>query len=197
MSNDAKKEVLKSLLLFSSMVGMGDVNEYLWEEQDEPYDGQSATQKSYSLPNKMYPNKEAFEKVGFTFTKTDDDLLCHATLPDGWSINSFRADPPYFGFGCFIDARGRYRGSYSYSSGDTSLCTRYDIISESIDSKNIDGPIKIFVKDRYGNILYTAGQCEGVNSEEYKNLMADAEKYLQKNFPNWEDVTAYWDCDTK
>lgn len=37
------------------------------------------------FPSEMHPDRETFERLGFTFGEAVDDLLVRCTLPEGWS----------------------------------------------------------------------------------------------------------------
>lgn len=47
--------------------------------------GQTALVNSTNMPSEMYPSREAFEAVGFTFGEPIDELFLAATLPAGWT----------------------------------------------------------------------------------------------------------------
>lgn len=155
---------------------------------------QNRARSACRLPKEMRPNQAVFEALGFTFEDDGDDVLCKATLPDGWKLKS---DGGYWTY--LIDEKGRERGSYFYKgafydrSGHMSLNQRFHATSEHIDPEDWESPVNVIVKDADGTILFTAGQCTKTYSDEYDELMAKAKDYLKTNYPEWENPSMYWD----
>ena len=146
------------------------------------------------LPKDMRPSKEAFESLGFAFEDIGDDVLYHATLPDGWTLKS---DGGYWTY--LIDEKGRERGSYFYKgafwdrSGHMNLHTRFRVCDGHINSDNCDSPIKVYAKDADGSIIFDAGQCKEYYADGYEDKIKEVIEYLNSNYPEWEDPTKYWD----
>ncbi len=155
---------------------------------------QNRARSACRLPRDMRPNKEAFEAIGFKFEDIEDDVLYQATLPEGWTLKS---DGGYWTY--LIDEKGRERGSYFYKgalydrNGHMNLTQRFHATYEHLDPDDWKSPIKIFVKDTDGTILFEAGQCDEAYSDEYNELMSKATDYLNTNYPEWEDASKYWD----
>ena len=146
------------------------------------------------LPKEMYPSQAAFEAIGFKFKDIGDDVLFQASLPEGWTLKS---DGGYWTY--LIDDIGRNRGSYFYKgafydrSGHMSLSKRFHVTYDNINPEDWESPVKVFVKDADGTILFEAGQCDKKYSEEYDALISQAKHYLNTNYPGWEDASKYWD----
>lgn len=155
---------------------------------------QNYARRNCRLPKKMAPSKEAFEAFGFTFEDIGDDVLCKATLPDGWTLES---DGEYCTY--LVDEKNRKRGIYFYKgafydrSGHMNLLKRFRVICDDANPETYEGPYTISAKDVDGTILFTAGKCEELYSGEYYDLINLAEEYLDANYPEWEDPTKYWD----
>ena len=156
---------------------------------------QNRARSAYRLPMEMNPSKEAFESFGFTFEDIGDDVLCKATLPDGWKL---KADGGGY-WTYLIDEKGRKRGSCFYKgasydrNGYMYLSRRFLITYDAADPKKRQGPYNVSVKDADGTILFTAGKCDKTDSYEYEELIKLAKEYLRTNYPEWEDPTKYWD----
>jgi len=154
---------------------------------------QSGAHIRCELPKDMSPNKESFETVGFVFEDIGDDILYKATLPEGWRLK-------YTDSGCsdIIDDKGRKRGASFYKGafydrcGNMRLRQRYIAGYEHINPENYKSPITVFVSDFDGKILFTAGKCAHPYCEEYKKLKKECENFLNELYPEWKDVTKYW-----
>lgn len=190
MSYDPMLEGMMSLAIGMST---GNASEGLDTVQNAE---QNRARRNCNLPKKMHPCKEAFEALGFTFEDIPaDDVLCKATLPDGWKLKSDGGE--YWTY--LIDEKGRKRGSYFYKGafydrcGHMNLSQRFQTASDAANPKTWEGPYTISVKDADGTILFTAGKCEKTYSKEYDELMDKAINYLRTNYPEWKDPTKYWD----
>jgi hypothetical protein len=148
------------------------------------------------LPRKMIPSRAAFETLGFKFTDINDSVLVDAILPDGWSIQ-----PKENRWNDLVDDKGRIRGSYYYCSkfydrsGLMELNCRYCRTSKYIDPNDFRSPVNVVVTDACKNdaIIFNAGQCQKIESDEWHRLREIAESYLNSNWPEWEDPEKYWD----
>lgn len=158
---------------------------------------QNRVKNSNRLPRDMRPSQAAFEALGFTFTDIDDDVLFEATLPEGWSTQETPGSSILWEN--LVDNKGRIRGSYCYKgtpynqSGHMSLSCRYRSTYQYTDPNNYKSPINVVVTDADGSVIFNAGQCKEAYSEEYDMLIAKTKEYLKSNYPEWKDVTKYWD----
>lgn len=184
--------MLEGMLAMAISMSTGSDSEGLEAVQNAE---QNRARSACRLPIKMYPSKEAFEDLGFTFEDIGDNVLCQATLPDGWKL---KADGGGY-WTYLIDEKGRERGCYFYKgafydrSGHMHLSQRYHVTCDAIDPEKWEGPYTVSVKDADDTILFTAGECEKTYSDEYDELMNQAKEYLRTNYPEWEDPTKYWD----
>ena len=184
--------MLEGMLAMAIGMSTGNASEGLEAVQNAE---QNKARSTYRLPMEMNPSKEAFEALGFTFEDIGDDVLCKATLPDGWKL---KADGDRY-WTYLIDEKGRKRGSYFYKgafydrSGRMYLSRRFHINYDSADPQKRQGPYNVSVKDADDTIIFTAGKCEKTYSHEYEELMQLAKEYLRTNYPEWEDPTKYWD----
>lgn len=152
---------------------------------------------STRLPRDMRQSQAVFEALGFTFTDIGDSVLFEATLPEGWStkkVHDLSILREYL-----VDNKGRVRGYYYYNGsfydrhGNMRLSNRYNVTYQHTAYDNFDSPINVVVKDTDGSIIFNAGQCKEPCSDEYDELVVKAKEYLNSNYPDWEDVTKYWD----
>ena len=190
MSYDPK---LEGMLAMAIGMSTGSASEGLEAVQNAE---QNRARSNCRLPKTMNPSKEAFEGLGFSFEDIDgDDVLCKATLPDGWKLKGDGGG--YWTY--LIDEKGRQRGSYFYKgafydrSGHMNLSQRFHATYDPADPEKWEGPYTVSVKDADGTIIFTAGKCDKTYSDEYEELMKQAKDYLRTNYPEWEDSTKYWD----
>ncbi len=158
---------------------------------------------SVMMAKRMKPSKEEWEQLGFTFTDIpDDDILCRATLPKGWTLE----ETDHCLWTDIKDENGRIRGSMYYNSlpydrsARMSLRCRYGVHVGSVVEDS-------FVEEIYfGNEqekLFVAGQirrARGQISREEADARFDREDALRKmaeefgdaNYPGWKSVHSYW-----
>ena len=183
--------MLEGMLAMAIGMSTGNASEGLEAVQNAE---QNRARSACRLPRDMRPSKEAFEAIGFKFEDIGDDVLYQATLPEGWTLKS---DGGYWTY--LIDEKGRERGSYFYKgafydrNGHMNLTQRFHATYDNVDPKDWDSPVKVYVKDADGTILFEAGQCDKAYSDEYDKLMSKAKDYLKTNYPEWEDASKYWD----
>lgn len=183
--------MLEGLLAMAIGMSTGSASEGLEAVQNAE---QNRARNSCRLPKEMNPSQAAFEAIGFKFKDIGDDVLFQASLPEGWTLKS---DGGYWTD--LIDEKGRKRGSYFYKgafydrSGHMSLSRRFQATYDHINPEDWESPVKVFVKDADGTILFEAGQCAKAYSDECDALMSQAKDYLNTNYPGWEDASRYWD----
>ena len=191
MSYDSQ---LEGMLALAIAMASGNASEGLETVQNAE---QRRVSNSIILPRDMRPSQAAFEALGFTFTDIGDSVLLEATLPEGWSTQETPGSSILWKN--LIDDKGRVRGKYCYKGafydryGHMSLSCRYHLDYQNTDPDNYDSPINVVVTDTDGSVIFNAGQCKKAYSKEYDKLLEKAEEYLASNYPEWEDVTKYWD----
>ena len=159
----------------------------------------SEARKSCALPRKMTPSKEVFKKLGFVFNDIGDEILLDAKLPEGWTTELIPSSTVLYEK--LIDEKGRERGEYYYKgdpcdrSGWMRLHSRYNVVYLYFDPTYwCSNTIKIFVSDSANSsVVFTAGRCIDEYSEKFDKLVKKAEMYLESTYPDWKDVTKYWD----
>ena len=149
------------------------------------------------MPKKLNPRKEIWEDLGFTFTNNlENTSIYNTTLPNGWSI----LPTSYPMLKNIVDEHNRIRGNILCNTKPSIyLNTRYRICM------NYVGKDYNTVEIYFGNEeekLFIAGQVHKENSndkleivkayEEQIKLTRLAQIWAEYNYPNYEDVRAYW-----
>lgn len=195
MSN--RDEIDAIVMLARAMGGEKNVIEHMEAE------GQQQACKCSYVAREMYPNRYAWERLGFVFTDIPNDcVLCKAILPEGWSIQPTEHSM----WNNILDEKGRKRASMFYKAAfydrdaNMRLRCRYGVRSNYIDDEHTTSEIY------FGNEnekLFVAGQIhidENLSWEEKRplynkedKLRDAAEAFGKENYPEYEDPLAYWD----
>lgn len=196
-----KEELLGFTALIRAMNGEKNVIEHMVSE------GQQEAIRRVHVAKKVRPSKEAWEQLGFTFTDIEgDDILCNATLPKGWSIQATEHSM----WNNIIDENGMIRGRMYYKAAfydrhaHMYLECRYKMCNIYVGEDHSTTEIY------FGNNeekLFVAGQIHSKENETREerlaryNLEEELEEktrnWANQNYPDWENVHAYWDLPTK
>ena len=194
MNNREELEGLK--MLIHAMSGKNNVIEHMEAE------GQQEAVRNIMMAKDMSPNKEEWEQLGFIFTDIpDDNVLCVATLPEGWSLKA----TDHSMWNDIIDENGMKRGSMFYKAAFydrnayMTLERRYEVCSTAVDG---DYSTREIYFGNENERLFVAGQVhtpKDISREERKalydktdELKVLAKKFGDENYPGWESVHAYW-----
>lgn len=145
------------------------------------------------------------EKFGVVFGADHDELFVNVRLPDGWkkraTDHSMHSD--------LIDNKGRKRGSIFYKAAfydrraDMTLSRRYGV--EAYLPCDSDGNPMEYGKHTHFRTVAKDGdmylQYFGVRPKDYSRESyalgeqheEAARAWLTDRYPDWNDVTAYWD----
>lgn len=167
-------------------------------------EGQQHVINNIMLARNMWPSKEHFEQLGFIFEDIpDDDVLCYATLPKGWSIKA----TDHSMWNDIIDENGMirvemfYKAAFYDRNAHMDLICRYRICSRYNDDYSTreiyfgNDIEKIFVA---GQATISKNASEEEPNDYYnqvKKLTNIAKQYADENYPDWENVHVYWDKD--
>lgn len=139
------------------------------------------------------------EKIGIVVHGQADDLFYNVTLPAGWkkvaTSHSMHSD--------LIDDQGRKRAGIFYKaafydrSAHISLDRRYTIQEIPVGGyDNFDWAqrdthpyVGQVVDTETGNVIF---ETEPVVSPAYGALRKQAEAWIGKHYPDWQDPFAYW-----
>ena len=149
------------------------------------------------ISKELNPSKEIWEELGFTFTNNQENTsIYNTTLPTGWSI----LPTSYSMMQNIVDEHNRIRGNILCNTKNSIyLNTRYRICM------NYVGKDYNTVEIYFGNEeekLFVAGQVHKKDCtnkyeiitayEEQIKLTQLAQEWAEYNYPNYEDVRAYW-----
>ena len=154
------------------------------------------------LATTMYPDRTAWEKIGFSFKVIPGDfVLCEATLPEGWSLEA-TDHSMYFDL---FDEYGNRRGQLFYNSiskernSTMSLFRKYGVHEEY--DKDTDSIGYYFGNDeeRLFETKYIK-LARNVSEEERKAFLKERVelknvtlRFAKENYPDCMDVNAYWE----
>ena len=165
--------------------------------------GQKTFVSSTTLPRKMLHGctREKLEQMGITFGDAVDDLFVFVQLPIGWrkqaTEHSMWSD--------LLDNKGRKRAAIFYKAAfydrkaHIGLCSRYSIDSY-VPCDNGGNPVEFgqhshalaAVQD--GDItIHVVGICEKSDYKTCDKHHAQAIRWLNEHFSEWNDPLAYWD----
>lgn len=166
--------------------------------------GQQQVIRDTMVARKMWPSKEHFEQLGFIFEDIPgDDVLCYATLPKGWSIK----ETDHSMWNDIIDENGMirvemlYKDSFYDRKARMNLICRYRICSRYLYTNDYstreiyfgNDIEKIFVAGQ-ATISKNASEEEANNYDNQVEKLTDiAKQYADENYPDWENVHAYWE----
>lgn len=165
--------------------------------------GQLEFVESSQLPRKSNtreaPNAaEQYSKMGIKVLTSSkgDDLFLGVMLPKGWK----KEFTTHSMWNNLVDDKGSIRAMIFYKAAFydrdafVDFKTRYETDFKFLDEKHPerdwDSARIISVKDnRTGETLWASDKCfYGDNDRVYQ----EAKDWLDKNFPDWKDINAYW-----
>ena len=182
------------MMLPRAMSGETDVIEHM-EAEEQP-----STNRITKVAKRMTPSREEWEQLGFVFTDIPgDDVLCSAVLPEGWSVRATGYSSRDYEI---IDENGMKRGRMfyepigprGYRTAHMNLQPRYSVCSRGVGYATA----AIY----FGNdeeILFVAGQIHqpanrtNESAAAWDKLCDIAKQFGDENYPDWENVHAYWD----
>jgi len=151
--------------------------------------GQEELVESEVLPTNLNGgNKKDYEKIGIVFGDVveGDRMFQEVTLPDGWK----KIRTNHSMWSKLVDDQGReranifYKASFHDRSAHMNLVGRFSTDSYKYDDKGVvmdGGSTELFEHEHNGEYdgrEIARGHCE---------------QWLNENYPDWKDSTAYWD----
>lgn len=161
-------------------------------------DGQTALVASTNMPLDLRPNREAYEKLGFTFGDKIDEVFQHATLPKGWT----RKATDHSMWSRILDDKGRERVAVFYKAAfydrhaDARLEARYKIETMYHDSEgftHLEKDENCIVVTDGGKAIYQEFATKRDDWKQSDEHRTSAERWLLEHYPDARDPTAYWD----
>ena len=159
------------------------------------YEKEYDEREKLEVINCFTQSKDDFKKIGFDLIPSKRPYHVVLVLPKGWHS---KAEPGVSGVVFFYDKKGRKRGAFSEDSFhgySVHLFCRYflyfSVINEDPDWRGDDfGELQLL--DYNLTVIKTFGQF-WYFSRDYESFYREAEEYLAKNYPHYDDPLAYWD----
>ncbi len=135
-----------------------------------------------------------WEKIGFVFKRDKSYGPLYGFIPEGWTYKI--VSNPNSPLECiiFYDQNGFKRAGLDIEhkrSGNDNL--KYGVNKRfSVNRKLVGVEVVVFFGD-FDNPLFIAGHVSISNKEKLAELEEKARKFGEEFYPNYEDVTAYWD----
>jgi hypothetical protein len=164
--------------------------------------GQKELVESSQLPSKVnHPYgtdlKKTYAELGIEVLEesSGDSLFLDVVLPEGWKLES----TDHSMWNRLVDDKGRERATIFYKAAFydrdafINFNKRYYFTSEYVEKEEGDEYTPKFycVKDIVGDkILFKTEVTKEYHDEK---LSAEAEAWLKENYPDHENITAYWD----
>ncbi len=152
--------------------------------------GQRSFVHSETLPTKMYGEaKKVLEKAGLKLCGEvpKDKLFQYVELPEGWK----KIETPHPMWSKLIDHKGRERASICYKAASHDRAAHLDLIrrySYCLKFEGEDMELKYAVCIDGKDIIHSTAKVDSSGEAE---MLAEA--WLNDNYPNWRDESAYWD----
>ncbi len=133
-----------------------------------------------------------WEKLGFVFGTQADDIFVNVTFPKGWR----KKVTDHAMWSELVDDKGRKRGGIFYKAAfydrraHVNLEARFSV-SSYMDSDET-GFFQVSIND-CGNVVMVIGKYKSGDYSAVDSLSAKANGWLNQNYPNWKDDSAYWD----
>lgn len=158
--------------------------------------GQTDLVASANMPREMKPNRKAFEKVGFRFLAEIDDIFIEAKLPDGW----MRSATDHSMHSDILDSIGRQRVSVFYKAAfydrraSASLTARYQLVMAFDHACNwVPSGKRAWLVSDTGKEMHRSKLFDDMDYKSDGEAQEELQAWLDKNYPNASDPTAYWD----
>lgn len=156
--------------------------------------------------NKIEFVKQQYERMGIKIIKQDDNLFYSVELPEGWNTKS----TDHHMWNNLFDNKGRRRADFFYKAAFydrdafINFNCRYGFTILPFDNYESNAsyeerkfkPWKLFLTDN-GKRIKELKEIIPTTDEEYYRVDEVLGKigraYLEDNYPNWQDINAYWD----
>lgn len=153
--------------------------------------GQLSLVNAARLPKRMTPAQSVYEQIGIKFIDYADKLFWNVEMPKGWKIvptnHSMWSD--------IVDEQGRKRGGMFYKAAfydedaNMFLNVRYNY---NAYQEAGTGFYKTVITDA-GKPIHEIGKRKDRENDKCDEHVDKANEYLDKHFPDWKNIVAYWD----
>lgn len=155
--------------------------------------------------NKIEFTKQQYEKMGIIIDAEHDDLFWNVKLPEGWMIKA----TDHTMWNNLFDDKGRQRAHFFYKAAFydrdafINFDTRFRVTVEH--TADADSDYDVWRKSDYQGIIKDcekiifSTECVSVTGsfdgdDKVKDVLRnELEEYMNKNYPNYTDINAYWD----
>ena len=155
--------------------------------------------------NNIEYTKQQYEKMGITIVEEYDDLFWSISLPEGWKIEA----TDHSMWNNLFDNKGRKRANFFYKAAfydrdafinfDTRYHATVDHVADASSDYEVwkNSDYQGIVKD--GETVIFSTECVPVtgsydgDDKVKDDLREQLDKYMEENYPNYEDINAYWD----
>lgn len=144
--------------------------------------------------------------MGIKIVKQYDDLFYSVELPEGWKVEA----TDHHMWNNLFDDKGRRRANFFYKAAfydrdafinfehrySFKICPFDDYQSDASYEERKFKPWKVFFTDNGEKIKEIEEIIPTTDKEYYKvddTLAKIGKAYLNENYPDWEDINAYWD----
>jgi hypothetical protein len=161
--------------------------------------GQMDVVASTKMPKEMHPNRQAYERLGFTFGTDVDDVFVAAELPKGWTRRA--TDHPMWSD--VLDGEGRVRVAVFYKAAFYDRRATADLrprfmrtwIHKDSPGSGLrqDEEAFVVVDNADGSVVFRTPtfRCDA-GSVAYKESQALVEAWLKENHPDFLNPISYW-----
>lgn len=144
--------------------------------------------------------KEQYEKMGIKIINENDNLFFNVTLPDGWKVKP----TDHSMWNEVIDNNDRrrisffYKGAFYDRKAFSNFEKRYTYSEMPFDYYKTDATYEERKSKEWYGIVYDCGKeifrTKSIVNKDYfdKSLNRQCIEYLKENYPNWQDINAYW-----
>jgi len=155
--------------------------------------GQQDFVASETLPTEC--PREQLESLGFVFGEAADDIFTYVQLPEGWK----KVPTEHSMWSDLVDDKDRRRGGIFYKAAFYDRHAHMNLDRKISCGQNYD--VKEHVQYQVlsaGEVIYETQPiaCEQY-SDEYWNIVkaeeTKARKWMNENYPDYNDPLAYWD----
>lgn len=183
----------------SNEISVPDAYRFAGVENGMPYEQR---REIVDKNNLKYTN-EQYARMGIKILSFDD-LFYDVELPEGWKVEA----TDHSMWNNLVDDKGRVRATFFYKAAFydrdafINFNTRYRIIAEHVADPSSEYEVwkmsdyqgRVYDGD---TIIYHTPSVPATgdyskDDEIQKNLLEDLKSYMDKNYPDYKDIHAYW-----
>jgi len=196
MSDENKHNLTPAAL---AALATADIENFVVAATPGGIEAQEAAGQAYFVQSQTLPidcPQEQLETLGFVFEDAADDIFVNVRFPQGWHVeptdHSMWSD--------LIDPRGNVRAGIFYKAAfyDRRAQMHLGKAIAVVQEYDVKGIIQYFVK-KGDEVLFATEIVRDIEqySDDYwveeKRLKNIAKDWMEKNYPDHNNVLAYWD----